>query len=90
MKKIMILVWALALGAPATCYAGGFLADTFVRPFSPQAADDLDRAHANMGNPLDHAANAAAGAVAETVVPGSGRAVTSALEARDAERRNRH
>ena len=51
------------------------------------AGKAMDKTHKEMGNPLDHAANAAAGAVANTVVPGSGPAVTGALETRDAIRK---
>jgi hypothetical protein len=86
-KKTIALAAALAVAAPAVSYAGGFLADTFVRPFSPKAADDLDRAHAQLGNPLDHAANVAAGVAADAIAPGSGTAVTTILETRDAARR---
>ena len=76
-------VASLAAFQTTPAAAGGFLADTFVRPFAPQVATALDQAHANMGRPLDHAANAAAGAGANFVVPGSGGYVTGALEARD-------
>jgi hypothetical protein len=90
MKNTRTLALAVAVSVSAggwlssSAYAGGFLADTFVRPFSPQAADTLDRAHAAAGRPLDHAANAAAGAAANYVVPGSGVYVTQGLELRDA------
>lgn len=69
--------------------AGGFLANTFVKPFSPSAAQALDKAHKDMGNPLDHAANAAAGTAVGTVTanPALGAATGAALEARDAARR---
>lgn len=87
-KRLIAAAFMAALLVPATANAGGFLADTFVRPFSPHAADELDKAHKNLGNPLDHAANAAAGAAANAVVPGSGTVVTDSLEARDAFRRN--
>jgi hypothetical protein len=82
-EKILVLA-VLTAGVVSfanTVYAGGFLADTFVKPFSPQLAKEFDKKHAEMGNPLDHAANAAAGAAANVVVPGSGPAVTGALEA---------
>ena len=55
---------------------------SFVRPFSPQAADALDKAHKDMGNPLDHAVNATLGTV--TANPALGAAVGTALEAKDA------
>src|SRR4051812_20272525 len=82
---VSVAAVAAALSTPAS--AGGFLADVFVKPISPKAAKELDKAHAQMGNPLDHTGNAMAGAAANVVAPGSGAAVTTALEARDAERR---
>ena len=51
-----------------TAHAGGFLADTFIRPFSPDAADAADRLNHQFGNPVDH--SIAAGA--NVIVPGSG------------------
>ena len=71
-------------GAVSPAYAGGSLADTFIRPFSPKLARDADKAHTRIGNPLDHAANAAAGRVADALAPGSGPLVQGALEARRA------
>jgi hypothetical protein len=85
-KCMLMAVAAAAVitGAASSAQAGGFLADTFIRPFSPKLAREADKAHARMGNPLDHAANAAAGRVADALVPGSGPAVQAALEARRA------
>ena len=70
MKTIKTLVAAatLSLLALTNAHAGGFLADTFIRPFSPEAADAADRINHNLGNPVDHAI--AAGA--NVIVPGSG------------------
>lgn len=87
-KRLIAAAIIFALLTPGVANAGGFLADIFVRPISPQTADDLDKVHKNLGNPLDHAANAAAGAAANAVVPGSGKVVTDVLETRDAVRRN--
>jgi hypothetical protein len=77
MRKVL-LSGLVALGTltsvslfSATANAGGFLADTFIRPFSPEAADAADQANAALGNPVDHAAAAAA----DYFVPGSGRAL---------------
>jgi hypothetical protein len=39
-----------------TASAGGWLADTFVRPFDPKIADQLDHAHREMGQALEHSA----------------------------------
>ena len=36
--------------------AGGFLADTFLRPLSPQIADIADGVHKQIGQPLDQVA----------------------------------
>jgi len=41
-----------------------------------------DVGYSRIGNPLDHAANAAAGLAADALVPGSGPLVQGALEAR--------
>jgi hypothetical protein len=84
-SKTLLAALAIAFAAPAlsgTAHANGFLADTFIRPFSPSAADAADRAHAALGKPLDHAANGAAGAVVGTVTgnPAAGAATTVILE----------
>ena len=71
-------------GVASSAHAGGVLADTFIRPFSPELAREADRAHARMRKPLEHAANAAAGRAADALVPGSGPLVQGALEARSA------
>ncbi len=60
----------IVLGSSAQ--AGGWLADTFVKPFSPPAAKALDDAHKKLGNPLDHAANVAVGTAANAIAPGTG------------------
>jgi hypothetical protein len=84
-KKVVALGFAVLMSTAVPAYAGhGFLAETFVRPFSPSAADQLDEEHAKMGKPLDHAANAGAGIAADAIVPGSGPVVTGVLEARTA------
>ncbi len=90
MKKtslILALCSIAALTAPPA-HAGGIIGD-FVEAVCGNcgAGKTMDKTHKEMGNPLDHAANAAAGAVANTVVPGSGPAVTGALETRDAIRK---
>jgi hypothetical protein len=41
--------------AASQAHARGFIADTFVRPFSPELADWLDDLHRDLGKPLDHA-----------------------------------
>jgi hypothetical protein len=56
----------------------------FIRAFSPELADAADDVHAAMGNPLDHAAEAAAVAGAEWIAPGSGPVVGGVLDARRA------
>ena len=63
--------------------AGGFLADTFIRPISPKAADAADAANRRAGQPVDQLANRAAGAaVGYYAGPAAGAATTAALEAR--------
>jgi hypothetical protein len=94
MTNPRIAIAAVSLAAmmlTSSAYAGGFLADTFVRPFSPSAADKLDEAHKKMGNPLDHAANAAVGTAVGTVTanPALGAATGAALEAKDAANRSK-
>jgi hypothetical protein len=78
----MSAAFVVVLASPAS--AGGFLAETFVKPFSPSLARKLDKEHAKLGNPLEHFANITAGAAADSLLPGSGPAVTAALEARRA------
>lgn len=70
--------------ASAGC-SSGFLADLACQAglIDKQTANNLDAAHAAAGRPLDHAANQAAGAAANYVVPGSGVYVTQGLEMRD-------
>lgn len=58
----VITVTALASQA----HAGGFLADTFIAPFSPDAARAADQLNAALGNPVDHAGAAAC----DAIVPG--------------------
>jgi F0F1-type ATP synthase membrane subunit c/vacuolar-type H+-ATPase subunit K len=83
------LAMAAVASSSAPSSAQGFIANTFIRPFSPSLAKEADRRHAEMGNPLDRAANGAAGAAvgAATGNPALGAGVTGALEARDAARR---
>ena len=76
---VVAIIGTLAATSPAS--AGGLLADIFVRPFNPRLAEVLDEGHAKLGNPLVHGANVVAGVAADAVVPGSGAAVTAALEA---------
>jgi Domain of unknown function (DUF4157) len=42
---LFAILLSAQIAAVSTVRAGGFLADVFVRPFSPQAADALDGAH---------------------------------------------
>jgi hypothetical protein len=76
------LISAALLTSSSSARAGGWLADTFVKPFSPPAARALDKAHEKLGNPIDHAANAGVGIAVNSVAPGTGAAVTAGLEAR--------
>lgn len=66
--------------------AGGFIADTFVKPFNPELAERLDDAHKRMGRPLDKAAPH----IADSVAPGSGRVLDWQMERNRRESRNRH
>ncbi len=72
------------LGVTSSAYAGGFFADTFVKPFNPDLAKKLDDDHAKLGRPMDHAAIAAVGGAvaAATGNPAAGAATTAALEVR--------
>jgi hypothetical protein len=49
-RRLIAAALVAALLVPGTANAGGILADTFVRPFSPHAADELDKAHENLGS----------------------------------------
>lgn len=74
MNKMNGFIAAIAIVASvgvSNANAGGFLADTFIRPFSPQLADDADKLNHNLGNPVDHTA----AAIAEAYVPGAGQAM---------------
>lgn len=65
MLKLGNMLAAAALLTAATAFtsaqahAGGFLADTFVKPFNPKLAKKLDKKHAEMGKPLDKLARVA-------------------------------
>ena len=72
-KFIAAAVVTFIFGA-GSAHAGGFLADTFIKPFNPNLARQLDQANAAAGNPLDHAIAAGANAV----VPGSGAVIEGA------------
>jgi hypothetical protein len=70
MKTIKTLVAAatVSLLALSSAHAGGFLADTFIKPFSPELARAADRLNHNLGNPVDRAVHAGV----DAVVPGLG------------------
>ena len=55
----LVMATVVTLGSPHA-HAGGFLADTFLRPVSPALADLADGIHDKMGKPLDRAGAAAA------------------------------
>lgn len=69
--KLWIAAALAALSIAGTAEAGGFLADVFIRPFSPSLADAADRANDALGNPVDHAV--AYGL--DYVAPGAGEAL---------------
>lgn len=54
---------------PSAASAGGFLADTFIRPLSPEAADAADDLNRSLGHPAEQAG----AAIMDYYVPGSGR-----------------
>lgn len=59
MKKVVAKVAALTLGfAPivSPAYAGGWVADTFIKPIAPNVAKQLDQTHEKLGKPLDNPA----------------------------------
>lgn len=80
----LLLASTAVSSALADC-SPGFLANIGCElgVIDQQTANGLDAAHAAAGRPLDHAANQAAGAAANWVVPGSGPYVTQGLEFRD-------
>jgi hypothetical protein len=51
--------------------AGGWLADTFVRPMSPATATQMDSAHKSMGIPVDRSVADSLNAV----IPGAGQSL---------------
>ncbi len=71
MKTRNALSLAVLALATSQANAGGFLADTFVRPFNPDLATQLDQANHALGNPVDHAIAGAA----EAIIPGAGTAL---------------
>ena len=56
-------------GMASSASAGGFLADTFIKPFNPGLAKKADEVHKQLGNPIEHGAAAAM----DYYYPGSGR-----------------
>jgi hypothetical protein len=53
----------IGLATVQSAHAGGFLADTFIKPiFGAHAAREADKVHEKLGKPLDKAAAAAAAA----------------------------
>lgn len=76
MKKQILTFLAVAatvatFSAPA--FAGGFIADTFIRPFSPQAADAADGLNRDLGHPVEQVG----GAIAQSYgAPLSARCIT--------------
>ena len=66
-KKLVVGCILAALSATPV-FASGFLADTFIRPFSPQLADTADNLNRQLGHPVE----AAAASVANAYVPGAG------------------
>lgn len=55
-NKFTILAVAASLTLPmmaSSASAGGFLADVFIRPWSPQAADLADDVHRDLHGPLN-------------------------------------
>ena len=82
---------ASVMTASAPAFACGFIACALrdVGVINEDQRRALDQKHEEMGRPLDHAANQAAGAAANAVVPGSGVYVTQGLELRDQYNRSR-
>ena len=74
MKLAKQALIASALAASLNIFpasASGFLADTFIRPFSPQLADQADGLNHRLGHPVENAA----ARVADAYLPGSGAAL---------------
>ena len=69
MKTIKTLAAAAAVSllTLSSAHAGGFLADVFIKPFSPELARAADRLNHNLGNPVDRAVHAGIDAVAPGV-----------------------
>ena len=68
--SIALVTFAASIGS---AHAGGLLADVFIRPISPAAADAADAVHAAAGNPLDVAAQQAAQQLIQQLPPILGR-----------------
>jgi hypothetical protein len=62
--KTALIVGVMGLGAPSA-HAGGFLADTFIKPiFGKHAAREADKVNEQLGKPVDKVAQAAEAAAA--------------------------
>jgi hypothetical protein len=76
-KTALALLLVVAGGSVA--HAGGLIADLVKPVIGEHAARELDKAHERIGKPLDAVPPAVVGAVAETIVPGSGPFVGAAV-----------
>jgi hypothetical protein len=79
LKKTALALGLVVMAGGSVAHADGFIAG-LVKPFiGEHAARELDKAHENIGKPLDAVPPAVAGAVAEAIVPGSGPIVGAAV-----------
>ncbi len=69
--KTLVAATTISLLTLTNAHAGGFLADVFIKPFSPELAREADRINHNLGNPVDHGIAAGMNAI----VPGTGTAL---------------
>ena len=65
----------ITFGAASAAHAGGFIADTFIKPlFGAHAAREADKVHEKLGKPLDKVAKAAkAAALAAAAAAAAGK-----------------
>jgi hypothetical protein len=83
MLAIPLLAFPLVGAATSSAHAGGWFADTFIRPLNPGLADQADAMNRQLGKPFEHGV----AALSNYIIPGSGvilEGVWTAQDVRDA------
>jgi hypothetical protein len=76
---IALLAPSLVSAAITPAHAGGWFADTFIRPFNPDLADRADAVNRQLGKPFEHGV----AALSNFVIPGSGVVLDGVWTAQD-------